>query len=98
MLGIDPLEIERRGAVSREVALAMATGALAKSHADVAVSITGFAGPAGEGDEVGLVHLAAASGARTLHRECHFGNRSREAIRQLAVRSALEMLDEITGE
>lgn len=96
LLGIDTIVIARHGAVSHEVAIAMAKGALENSHADLAVSITGFAGPAGRRDEEGLVHIAAASRAGALiHRECHFGPRGREDVRLLAARGALEVLREI---
>lgn len=95
LLGVDPVAIERHGAVSRETALAMAEGALERSRAGVAVSITGFAGPGRPGDEEGLVHLAVrAEEERTATRECHFGAAGRERIRLLAARAALEMLNE----
>src|SRR5690606_18281316 len=58
-LGVEPILIAKHGVVSAEVARAMAQGALAGSKADVAVAITGFAGAASKGDEVGLVHIAA---------------------------------------
>jgi len=65
-LGVDPDLIERHGAVSNEVAVAMAEGALERFSADVAVSITGIAGPGGGTEEkpVGLVcfHVLAADG------------------------------------
>lgn len=96
LLGIDPITIVRHGAVSREVAIAMAEGALANSRADLAISITGFAGPAGRRDEEGLVHIAAASREGALiHRESHFGPRGREQVRLLAARGALEVMAEI---
>jgi PncC family amidohydrolase len=61
MLGVTALTLERAGAVSREAAEEMAHGALAHSDADLAVAITGIAGPGGAtpGKPVGLVHLAA---------------------------------------
>ena len=94
MLGIERIEIERHGAVSREIAIEMAQGALACSRADVSVAVTGFAGPAGKRDETGLVHVAVQShGGRVLHRECHFGEAGRDRTRQLAARAALEMLE-----
>lgn len=96
MLGIDRIEIERHGAVSREIAIAMAKGALARSRADLAVSITGFAGPGADGDEEGLVHLAVVcTRGDLIHRECHFGNRGRDCTRHLAAQSALEMIEEM---
>lgn len=99
MLGVDRRLIERHGAVSREVALAMAQGVLAHSRAEVAAAITGFAGPAGRSDEEGLVHLAVRSKeGGAIHRECHFGPRGRDRIRLLAVRGVLEMIDELLGD
>jgi nicotinamide-nucleotide amidase len=98
LLGIDPIEIARHGAVSRDVALAMAEGAIEHSNAGLAVAITGFAGPAPKenGAEEGLVHLAAKSrSGRTIHRECHFGPIGRDQTRHLAAKAALEMLDEL---
>lgn len=95
LLGIEPIDIRRHGAVSREIALAMARGAIAGSNAGVAVSITGFAGPARPIDEEGLVYLAACrrDGA-IIHRECHFGPAGRDRTRELAVAGAMEMLIE----
>lgn len=98
LLGIDPVAIVRHGVVSREIARAMADGALAHSRADIAVAVTGFAGPAGKGDEAGLVHLAArARGGRLIARECHYGEVGRDRVRMLAVQAALEMLEEALG-
>lgn len=96
MLGIDRITIARHGAVSWEVAIAMAKGALANSRGDLSIAITGFAGPAGPADEEGLVHVAVCTGeSHILHRECHFGNCGRDRVRAFAVRAGLEMLDEI---
>ncbi len=93
MLGIDRDELAARGAVSRYAALAMAHGALARSRADIAVSITGFAGPSSEGEE-GLVHFACARrDGGTAHREQHFGAVGRQDIRLAALETALEMLE-----
>ena len=94
-LGVPQLLIEQHGAVSEAVARAMAEGALKHSHADIAVSVTGVAGP-GSGSEakpVGLVHLAAARiGAPTLHRECRFGDIGRDQVRLKSVEVALTLL------
>lgn len=92
-LGLQRIEIERHGIVSQETALAMAEGALANSHADLAVAITGFAGSAGVREEAGLVHIAAQlRDGHVIHRECHFGAAGRDRTRHLAARAALEMM------
>lgn len=90
MLGV-PLElIERVGAVSREVAVAMAEGALERSRAHIALSVTGFAD---KGEEPGLVHFACArNGRSTAHREEHFGPVGRGATRIKCMEVAVEMM------
>lgn len=96
MLGVSPEIIGEFGAVSRECALAMAHGAILKSRATLAISITGIAGPAGGSTEkpVGLVHFACArrSGA-TLHREERFGEIGRDGVRKSSVDVALDLLE-----
>lgn len=96
LLGVDPALIEAHGAVSEPVARAMVRGALDRSEADVAVAITGVAGPGGsEQKPEGLVHFAAAH--RTgdlLHREIRFGAIGRANVRRESIRSALNMLRE----
>lgn len=95
MLGVPAAAIETHGAVSTEVALAMAEGAIAHSAADVAVAITGVAGPAGgsAAKPVGLVHFACARrGAATKTEARRFGDVGRGAIRMAAVDAALQML------
>ncbi len=87
--------IAAHGAVSAEVARAMAVGALAHSLADIAVSITGVAGPGGGSAEkpVGLVHFACARrGGGVVHIERRFGPLTRAEIRAAAVDQALELL------
>jgi nicotinamide-nucleotide amidase len=72
----------------------MAEGALAHAPVDVAVSVTGIAGPDGGSPDkpVGLVYFAAAPRGRpTLVRECRFGSIGRTAIRLASVRSAMEL-------
>lgn len=95
MLGVPTALIERCGAVGAEVAHAMAEGVLAHSRADVAVAVTGVAGPGGgsEAKPVGLVHIVAArrDGA-LLHEECIFGDVGRNAVREATARVALEMM------
>ena len=98
MLGVAPATIERFGAVSRESAEAMAKGALAHAPADLAVSITGIAGPGGAtpGKPVGLVHLAAASrGGELIHHERRYGDIGRAEVRRASVADALAMLREL---
>ena len=95
LLGIPIDVIRQNDAVSRTVALAMAEGALKRSNADVAVSITGFAGPGGDDDEEGLVHFGCARRDGTnCHREEHFGPIGRAGVRIAALEVALAMVDE----
>lgn len=95
MIGV-PLElIAQVGAVSREVALAMAEGALAHSRAGVSVAVTGVAGPGGGSEQkpVGLVHIASTRKDQpTLHRECRFGPLSRAEIRHATVLAAFDLV------
>lgn len=93
MLGIPRDLIDAHGAVSREIALAMADGAIAHSRADIVVSVTGFAGAGAPDDEPGLVHFGCARRGRSaLHREEHFGDVGRGNVRCEATRVALEMM------
>ena len=95
LLGIAPDLLERNDAVSANVAKAMAEGALMRSSADLALGVTGFAGPAGEGHEEGLVHFALARrGGPTDHREEHFGPIGRGAIRVKSLKALLDMLEQ----
>jgi nicotinamide-nucleotide amidase len=96
MLGVLPQTLEANGAVSRQTAEAMALGAIAQSHADLAVAITGIAGPAGGTPEkpVGLVHFAAAArDGRLVHREERFGDIGRGEVRRRSVLVALELVE-----
>jgi nicotinamide-nucleotide amidase len=100
LLGVPEAMLATHGAVSEPVARAMAEGALARSHADVAVSITGVAGPGGgsASKPTGLVHIAAARrGGTVLHRECRFGDIGRAAVRLASVRAALQLLSRAAG-
>lgn len=101
LLGVDRTLIEDTGAVSEGVARAMAEGALAHSKADLAVAITGIAGPTGGTPlkPVGLVHFATAlRGGQTLHRMELFGALGRERVREASVQVALDLLlDRLTG-
>ncbi|WP_338445503.1 CinA family protein [Pelagerythrobacter marensis] len=94
LLAVDRAQIERCGAVSREVAVAMARGALDRSGNGVGVAITGFAGPGGESDEEGLVHFACGRfDGPVAHREEHFGAIGRDGVRIAALAVALDMMD-----
>ncbi len=87
--------IETHGAVSAEVARAMAEGAQQRSIGDLAISITGIAGPGGGSSEkpVGLVHFACAQLERaTLSLERRYGDIGREEIRMAAVADALALV------
>jgi nicotinamide-nucleotide amidase len=95
LLGIDPELLDKNEAVSEPVARAMAEGALDRSNADIALGVTGFAGPAGDGCEEGLVHFAVARrGKPTKHRVEHFGPAGRGPVRVQSLRAMLEMLEE----
>ncbi|MCH7711293.1 MAG: CinA family protein [Proteobacteria bacterium] len=94
LLGVPADLIEAHGAVSREVAQAMAEGALARAPAELSVAITGIAGPGGAtpAKPVGLVQLAAArKGAETLAERHVFGG-DRGEVRLQGVQAALELL------
>ncbi len=94
MLGVPADLIGRHGAVSAHVARAMAEGALARSKADVALAVTGIAGPGGggPGKPVGLVYLASARREREPLVERHTFTGDRQAVRLAAVEAAVELL------
>jgi nicotinamide-nucleotide amidase len=94
MLGVSPVTLDAHGAVSRETALEMAVGALARSHAGIALSVTGIAGPDGGSAKkpVGLVWFGLAlQGSQPIAEQRVFENRGRDFIRRESVRTALEM-------
>ena len=98
VLGVPTTTLERCGAVSRETAETMATGALAHAPVDLSVSITGIAGPGGGTAEkpVGLVHFAVASrSGRLIHHERRFGDIGRGRVRHASVAEALAMLRDL---
>ena len=100
MLGVPADTLSQHGAVSRETAEAMANGVLAHAPADLAVSITGIAGPGGgsAAKPVGLVHFAAASrSGHRIHRELSYGNIGRAEVRRRSVLEALSMLSELAS-
>ncbi len=93
-LGVPAEMIAGRGAVSEQVARAMAEGALRKSLADIAIACTGIAGPGGGSADkpVGLVHIAVARGDDvTFHSEKRYGAIGRAEVRQATVRDALSL-------
>lgn len=95
LLGVPAQMIETHGAVSEPVARAMAEGALAASRADIAVAITGVAGPGGgtAAKPEGLVHFACTRrGRETAHVRVEFGALGRDQVRRAAVEQALSML------
>ena len=103
MLGVDFALIEEHGAVSEQVAVAMAACALKHSRAQISVAVTGIAGPGGGSAEkpVGLVHFAAAKlsgrdGDRVefaaIHNEERFGEIGRAEVRAKSVETALRLL------
>jgi nicotinamide-nucleotide amidase len=94
MLGVPEEMIAEHGAVSEPVARAMAEGALQRSEATLAVSVTGIAGPGGGSEEkpVGLVHMAVAGTGRDILHERHVFEGSRDVVRVLAVAAALDLL------
>jgi nicotinamide-nucleotide amidase len=96
LLGVASDTLRDHGAVSAETARAMAAGALAHSRADIAVSITGVAGPDGGTPQkpVGLVHFACASkGGKIEAVERRYGDLGRSGIRLAAVETALSLLE-----
>ena len=99
MIGVPEALIEAHGAVSEEVARAMAEGALKAAGVDLAVSVTGIAGPGGgsQTKPIGLVHFGLAIAGETLHRREEFGDAGRDLVRQMSVRVALEMALERYG-
>ena len=96
LLGVDNGLLESAGAVSAPVAQAMAAGARKALEADVAVSVTGLAGPGGDdyGNPVGRVYIGYADESRILHREFTFSG-DREAVRRQATEEALKLILEL---
>ncbi len=95
LLGVAAETLKAHGAVSEQTAREMAEGALRRSRADLAVSITGIAGPSGGSPEkpVGLVHFAcAARDGDTIALMKHFGDIGRANVRWRAMLTALDLL------
>lgn len=98
VIGVDMSLIEVHGAVSSQVATAMATGALAQSRADVAVAVTGIAGPGGGTTEkpVGLVFIGAARLGQPPLTERHVFGGDRSQVRHETVLAAFNLLEQLT--
>lgn len=100
MVGVPYALLHEFGAVSKEVALAMAEGALGAAGTHVAVAVTGIAGPGGGSADkpVGLVHFAVATGEATRHLKKSFDpNWSRDQIRHASVVEALKLVKKTIG-
>ena len=97
ILGVPPKTLTQHGAVSPETAAAMAQSTIARSRADLAVAVTGIAGPGGGSADkpVGLVYFAAATHHDLIAREKRFGDIGRAEVRRQSVREALALLEEL---
>ena len=93
ILGVEHTLLENHGAVSEPVAVAMAEGARRLLKADVAVSVTGLAGPGGDeyGNSVGTVFIGYADANVVFAKEFHFSG-NRDAVRSQAVQTALQII------
>ena len=93
ILGVDPYLLSTYGAVSGPVAGSMASGVRSLLQADVAVSVTGLAGPDGDefGNEVGTVYIGCKTQSRSVVNRYSFSG-DRESIRQQAIQAALELI------
>lgn len=96
-LGVAHALLDKYGAVSAEVARAMADGALRHARAELAVAVTGVAGPGGGSAQkpVGLVYIALANGRGISSNEYRFGDIGRDQVRLATVREALELLSAV---
>ena len=95
MLGVPAALLRQHGAVSEQVARAMAEGAIRNSTAQLAIAVTGIAGPGGGSEEkpVGLVHIAAArAGTAPALQVCRFGDIGRDKVRLKTVEAALTLM------
>ena len=93
MLGVSKQDLELYGAVSEPVARQMAQGARRGLHADIAVSVTGLAGPTGDeyGHEVGTVFIGYEDAAHAVVKEFHFSG-TREEVRNQTIEAALSLI------
>ena len=99
MIGVPFALLKEFGAVSKEVAIAMAEGALATAGTHIAVAVTGIAGPMGGSKDkpVGLVHFACATVEGTRHLRKHFKEMDRDGVREATVVEALRMVLRAAG-
>ncbi len=99
LLGVPEQLFAEVGAVSEQVARAMAEGALARSDANLAISVTGIAGPGGGSVDkpVGLVHMALAGDGMETRHQRHVFDGDRSAVRLRTVEAAIAMLSAATG-
>jgi len=100
-LGVPAPLIKEKGAVSEDVARAMATGAIKTAGVDLALSVTGIAGPDGGTPEkpVGLVYIAAAHrSGKVLSREFRYGDIGRDEVRRRSALAALALTKELIGQ
>lgn len=97
VLQVDPAMLDREGAVSSAVAEAMAEGVRKVLEADVAVSVTGLAGPSGDeyGNTVGTVYIGYSDARHTVS-QCFLFSGDREQVRRQAVEAALKLIIEET--
>ena len=98
MVGVPVKTLETVGAVSEEVARAMAAGGLLRSDANISVAVTGVAGPgASESKPAGLVHVAAAAkNGDSVHECCSFPG-DRAAVRRASVLKAFDLILQLAG-
>ena len=99
LLGVDKTLLDTFGAVSSPVACAMAEGARIRLQADVAVSVTGLAGPGGDdfGNPVGTVFIGYSDACRTFSRRFSFDG-DREQVRQKTIQAALHIVLDTNGD
>lgn len=97
MIDVPEQTLIQHGAVSEQTVRAMADGALKRSGADIAIAVTGIAGPSGGSPEkpIGLVYLGCATGHETYHVEMKFGDLGRDGIREATIVAALRMVLDI---
>jgi nicotinamide-nucleotide amidase len=100
-IGVPAALIDDYGAVSEQVARAMAAGAIRAAGVDIGLAVTGVAGPTGGTPQkpVGLVHIAAAhKDGKILHRECRYGQIGRGEVRRLSALATLALAKELLSQ